>query len=163
MWIFGCILIELFTGRPVFPGKNEFEQIQYIMEVLDVPPMPLLQKATRAKLFFDEGKPKITCNSKGRTKYPGTKNPKDILIGAHVAFIDLIQQCLEWDYNKRIIPDEALLHDWMQDVEPLPSSRRRLKYQRTCSDTSFLKNSQRFGKLGNYRGTTKCIGKHLLH
>lgn len=27
MWSFGCILIELFTGFPLFPGTNEREQI----------------------------------------------------------------------------------------------------------------------------------------
>lgn len=151
MWSFGCILVELFTGKPIFPGETEFEQIQCIMEVLDTPPLALLEKATRVKLFFnDEGKPKITCNSKGRKRYPGTKKLKDILIGADTAFIDLIQQCLEWDYHTRITPDEALLHDWLQEVEPPPSSKRRLKHQRTCSDTSFLKIPQRFGKLGNY-------------
>jgi dual specificity tyrosine-phosphorylation-regulated kinase 2/3/4 len=25
MWSFGCILIELFTGFPLFPGTNERE------------------------------------------------------------------------------------------------------------------------------------------
>ena len=25
MWSFGCILAELYTGYPLFPGENEFE------------------------------------------------------------------------------------------------------------------------------------------
>jgi dual specificity tyrosine-phosphorylation-regulated kinase 2/3/4 len=27
MWSFGCILIELFTGFPLFPGENERKQM----------------------------------------------------------------------------------------------------------------------------------------
>jgi dual specificity tyrosine-phosphorylation-regulated kinase 2/3/4 len=38
MWSFGCILTELFTGIPLFPGENEQEQLSLIMEVLGLPP-----------------------------------------------------------------------------------------------------------------------------
>ena len=37
MWSFGCILAELYTGYPLFPGSNETEQLACIMEVLGVP------------------------------------------------------------------------------------------------------------------------------
>ncbi|OMJ90070.1 hypothetical protein SteCoe_7651 [Stentor coeruleus] len=151
MWSFGCILVELFTGRPIFPGENEFEQIQCIMEVLGLPPGQLLEKGSRVKLFFDEdNKPKITTNSKGKKRYPATRNLREILFGGEEGFVDLIEQCLEWDYHKRITPDEALLHEWMQDGEPVPAPKHRLKHQRTCSDTSFLKLPQRFDKLSSY-------------
>ena len=96
MWSFGCILVELFTGRPIFPGENEHEQIQCIMEVIGEPSQLILQNATRVKLFFDDqGKPKITANSKGKKRYPGMKKLKDILVGAEANFIGLIEQCLE--------------------------------------------------------------------
>lgn len=31
MWSFGCILIELYTGVPIFPGESEQEQLALIM------------------------------------------------------------------------------------------------------------------------------------
>ncbi|GCC24505.1 hypothetical protein chiPu_0002906 [Chiloscyllium punctatum] len=34
MWSFGCILAELYTGHPLFPGENEIEQLACIMEIL---------------------------------------------------------------------------------------------------------------------------------
>ena len=34
MWSFGCILAELYTGYPLFPGENEVEQLACIMEVM---------------------------------------------------------------------------------------------------------------------------------
>jgi serine/threonine protein kinase len=50
----GCILAELYTGYPLFPGENEVEQLACIMEVLGVPPEDLINTATRRRLFFGE-------------------------------------------------------------------------------------------------------------
>lgn len=52
MWSFGCILAELYTGYPIFPGENEVEQLACIMEVLGLPPTSVLDQATRKRLFF---------------------------------------------------------------------------------------------------------------
>ena len=53
LWSMGCILAELYTGFPLFPGEDETEQLQCIMEILGVPPRDLVEKATRRKMFFD--------------------------------------------------------------------------------------------------------------
>lgn len=63
MWSFGCILGELFTGEerrvfsqfighPLFPGENEQDQILCMMEVLNTPPLSLIDKSSRKKIFF---------------------------------------------------------------------------------------------------------------
>jgi dual specificity tyrosine-phosphorylation-regulated kinase 2/3/4 len=39
-------------GYPLFPGENEQEQFSMIMEVLDLPPIHLIEQGTRKKLFF---------------------------------------------------------------------------------------------------------------
>jgi len=51
MWSFGCIMAELYTGVPIFPGEDEVEQIACFMEVLGIPPSNLLADAPRANLF----------------------------------------------------------------------------------------------------------------
>lgn len=33
MWSLGCIIAELYTGYPLFPGENEVDQLACIMEV----------------------------------------------------------------------------------------------------------------------------------
>lgn len=33
IWSLGCILAELYTGYPLFPGENEVEQLACVMEV----------------------------------------------------------------------------------------------------------------------------------
>ena len=50
MWSFGCILAELYTGYPLFPGENEVEQLACIMEVMGVPPKSILDQSTRKKM-----------------------------------------------------------------------------------------------------------------
>lgn len=52
MWSVGCILAELYTGVPIFPGENEHEQLACIMEVIGVPDASIVNRASRRKLFF---------------------------------------------------------------------------------------------------------------
>ena len=56
MWSLGCILAELYTGYPLYPGENEVEQLACIMEVLGLPPASVLDQATRRRLFFGTGR-----------------------------------------------------------------------------------------------------------
>ena len=50
--ITGCILAELYTGYPLFPGENEVEQLACVMEVLGAPPEDVIMNASRRRLFF---------------------------------------------------------------------------------------------------------------
>ncbi|KFD49003.1 hypothetical protein M514_10155 [Trichuris suis] len=52
MWSFGCILCELHTGVPLFPGEDEMDQMSLVMELLGMPPAKLLAKSKRAKYFI---------------------------------------------------------------------------------------------------------------
>lgn len=54
MWSLGCIMAELYTGFPIFPGENEQEQLSCIMEVLGVPDKDFINRSSRKKLFFGE-------------------------------------------------------------------------------------------------------------
>jgi serine/threonine protein kinase len=52
MWSLGCVLVELYTARPLFPGRDSIEQLYKIMEVLGPPPNNMLEQAVYLKKYF---------------------------------------------------------------------------------------------------------------
>eukprot|EP00929_Paragymnodinium_shiwhaense_P006752 TRINITY_DN110711_c0_g1_i1.p1 TRINITY_DN110711_c0_g1~~TRINITY_DN110711_c0_g1_i1.p1 ORF type:complete len:813 (+),score=189.41 TRINITY_DN110711_c0_g1_i1:91-2529(+) len=114
MWSFGCILAELYTGYPLFPGENEVEQFACIMELLGMPPQKLLDSATRTKMFFDSNdNPRLVPNSRGKVRKPGHKDLQAVLRTTDLKFVDFLTKCLLWHPRERLTPEEALQHDWI--------------------------------------------------
>ena len=117
MWSMGCIMIELFTGFPLFPGTNEREQLQLIIDVIGMVPGSVLQVSQRKHLFSqlkENASPApvdvLTPQQKEeRLKYIMVKlrdTPDD-------SFVNLIACCLEWDPTKRLTPEQCLRHEWI--------------------------------------------------
>lgn len=126
MWSVGCILAELYTGYPIFPGENEQEQLACIMEVFGPPEKHLIEKSSRRKLFFDSmGKPRLTVSSKGRRRRPSSKDLKQVLKCDDEAFLDFITKCLKWDPTRRMNPHEANKHEFITGVKLTATSTRR--------------------------------------
>ncbi|KAL6309179.1 hypothetical protein BKA93DRAFT_724499 [Sparassis latifolia] len=121
MWSLGCILAELYTGFPIFPGENEQEQLSCIMEVLGVPDKDLVNRSSRKRLFFacltlcpdNTGAPRPVVNSKGRRRRPGSKSLAQVLRCDDDLFVDFISKCLVWDPDRRIKPQAALRHPFL--------------------------------------------------
>lgn len=131
MWSFGCILAELYTGYPLFPGEDEHEQLLCIVEVLGAPSKALVEVATRRKLFFDSNlQVRVQPNSQGRIRMPGTKTLPGALKCNDPQFLDLLEQCLQWDPSQRIGPEQALQHPWFTDQSPSPTYRPYMKTPR---------------------------------
>ncbi|KAJ1657188.1 serine/threonine protein kinase, CMGC, dual-specificity [Dispira simplex] len=120
IWSFGCILAELHTGYPLFPGENEHDQLSCIMEVLGIPPGYLVEQASRRSEFFDStGQPRPFVNSKGKKRRPGAKHLASVLKTNDKTFLDFLYRCLEWDPKHRMTPEQAVQHEWITGhVEP---------------------------------------------
>ncbi|KKF96279.1 Dual specificity protein kinase pom1 [Ceratocystis platani] len=125
MWSVGCILAELYTGVPIFPGENEQEQLACIMEVFGPPEKHLIEKSTRKKLFFDSmGKPRLTVSTKGRRRRPSSKTLQQVLKCDDEPFLDFIARCLRWDPDRRMRPEEAIRHEFITGQKPAPRPPR---------------------------------------
>jgi dual specificity tyrosine-phosphorylation-regulated kinase 2/3/4 len=152
MWSVGCILAELYTGYPLFPGENEQEQLACIMEVFGPPEKYLVEKSARKKLFFDSnGKPKPVVSSKGKRRRPSTKTLAQSLNCGDEAFVDFISKCMRWSPDARMTPEEALLHPFIDDVVPKVFEKRTSGH--SVSGKSMLPTPS------TYNGRTKSMGE----
>ena len=124
MWSVGCILAELYTGYPIFPGENEQEQLACIMEVFGPPEKHLIERSTRRKLFFDSlGKPRITVSPKGKRRRPSSKTLSQAIKCDDENFVDFIAKCLRWDPDRRLKPHEAMSHDFVTGAKRATRTR----------------------------------------
>lgn len=125
MWSLGCILAELYTGYPLFPGENEVEQLACIMEICGLPPQSVLDQASRRKVFFDSaGAPRLVANSRGKKRRPGAKELSQVLRCTDALFVNFLEMCLQWNIRERFTPEDALKHEWITEVAPPPQSHR---------------------------------------
>ena len=94
-WSIGCILAELFTGVPVFPGENEFEQMKYMIDTLGMPPRTMMQRGSRRSVFFDEdGHVNSSVKATSTTLDIFCKPLKERIEDAD--FLDFIESFLKW-------------------------------------------------------------------
>ncbi|XP_041946864.1 dual specificity tyrosine-phosphorylation-regulated kinase 3 isoform X1 [Alosa sapidissima] len=138
MWSFGCILAELLTGYPLFPGEDEGDQLACMMEILGMPPPKLLEQSKRAKNFINsKGHPRYcsastlasgavvlngTRSRRGKMRGPpGSKEWAAALKGCDdPTFIDFLKKCLDWDPATRMTPMQAMRHPWLYKRLPKP-------------------------------------------
>uniref|UniRef100_A0A8D8UQ46 dual-specificity kinase n=1 Tax=Cacopsylla melanoneura TaxID=428564 RepID=A0A8D8UQ46_9HEMI len=159
MWSLGCILAELYTGCPLFPGENEVEQLACIMELLGVPGEDVIANASRRRLFFDsKGTPRCITNSKGRKRKPGSKDMATVIRCTDKAFVDFVTQCFCWDSKKRLTPDEALRHEWLKSSSSSSSSNSHHTTDLRKSPSAPHNNMYRL-----YRGSKPAPQEHDLN
>lgn len=154
IWSFGCILAELLTGEPLFPGEDEGDQLACMMELLGMPPPKLLEQSKRAKYFINsKGLPRYCsattqadgrvvlaggCSRRGKKRGPpGTKDWVTALKGCDdYLFIEFLKRCLHWDPSARLTPAQALRHPWISKSVPRPLAMEKLSGKRVVNPAS---------------------------
>jgi dual specificity tyrosine-phosphorylation-regulated kinase 2/3/4 len=92
MWSLGCILAELYSGQPLFPGRDEPEQLMYQMEILGKPSKAVLTASKRFSVFFEPNDdPKTVTDRKGVMHVPNSKLLASALGTKDPDFVDFVQ------------------------------------------------------------------------
>lgn len=113
MWSLGCILGELTTGRPIFPGTSTMNQLERIMVVTGKPSQQDTEamKSPFAVTMLESVQPKKT------------KTFHEFFPNATEHAVDLISKLLQFNPNNRISAVAALTHPYVaqfhnEDEEP---------------------------------------------
>lgn len=134
MWSVGCVMAELFTGKPLFPGKNSVDQLARIVKVLGPPsPADLLAMGQPArKTTVASSKTPLTAVQARRLLEENLQ-----AIGVPVSAVDLLAEMLRFDPGQRITATQALHHPFFASItsptaltEPMavsPSLKRQFK------------------------------------
>ena len=107
MWSLGCMLFELYTGNPIFPGKNEPHQYQLIISCLGPLPQSLSMKTEQAKLEYLNSSPELPTSFEDRLLLKTGEN-----VSCIATLLDLLQGMLTWDPEDRISPEAARAHSF---------------------------------------------------
>ncbi|CEF59531.1 Serine/threonine-protein kinase minibrain [Strongyloides ratti] len=157
MWSLGCILVEMHTGEPLFPGHSEYDQVMKIVEVIGMPPKEMLDIAPKTKRYFEKdehGNYKRKLSKSRVYKPPGSRKLADILginiggpygrrlgepghtIDDYKKFCDLVSKMLQFDPNVRISPYYAVRHPFLRKSEDSYSSNQGSTQQSYTSQSN---------------------------
>lgn len=143
MWSIGCTLYELYTGRILFAGGDNNQMLRVIQECRGKFPKRVIIRSTLADKHFIGGDPEFVFVSQERDKITGNTTMKQMNFTKTVpgkdlkarltgnarsmapaemkelhAFVDLLEKCLQLDPARRISPNDALRHPFIQHAQP---------------------------------------------
>jgi cyclin-dependent kinase len=109
MWSIGCIFAEMVTGKPLFAGNTETDQLKKIFQIRGTPNE---KYAPQLKELPEWG-----VGDNNFEDYP-EKNFKELFTNLDSEGIDLLQKFLNLEPDKRISAEEALKHPFFDDLMP---------------------------------------------
>ncbi|XP_029941546.1 mitogen-activated protein kinase 6 [Salarias fasciatus] len=104
MWAAGCIFAEMLTGKTLFAGAHELEQMQLILESI-----PVLREEDRQELHSVI--PVFIRNDMTKPHTPLAKLLPDVSPQA----LDFLEKILTFNPMDRLTAEEALAHPYMAD------------------------------------------------
>ncbi|KAI0799225.1 PHO system negative regulator [Xylaria sp. FL0933] len=104
IWSAGCIMAEMYTGRPLFPGTTNEDQIIRIFRIMGTP----TERTWPGITNFPEYKPTFQLYA--------TQDLRVILPQIDHLGIDLLSRMLVLRPENRISAHEALQHPWFSDL-----------------------------------------------
>ena len=111
MWSIGCIMAELYLGKPLFPGKNRDDQLVRIFSTLGIPNISNWPEMAAEFPEFSPLSYKISPNPSDLRRALGGDGERLCLDG-----FDLMMRMLQYSPKNRITALEALSHRYFNDM-----------------------------------------------
>ncbi|KAJ3072246.1 hypothetical protein HDU98_003989 [Podochytrium sp. JEL0797] len=142
LWAVGCILAELVSLRPLFPGTSEVDQVFKICSIVGAPKpvvenlgsMNAIHHRPQSSTYYSPTNPRRTCHQiQGGGPWPagiklasamGFKFPnmnavamEDVLPpGVAVGIVEVVADLLLYDPGRRPTAADVLGHEWFEGV-----------------------------------------------
>ncbi|CAG7849430.1 CTD kinase subunit alpha Short=CTDK-I subunit alpha; AltName: Full=CTD kinase subunit 1; AltName: Full=Latrunculin sensitive kinase 1 [Serendipita indica DSM 11827] len=110
IWSAGCIFLELFVKKPTFQGNDEIHQLDVIYQVMGTPSVASWPSLPSLP-WYELVKPTIVMTNVFQKTFSRWLPP-----GA----LDIAEQMLTFDPDKRITAADAVNHPYFASEEPLP-------------------------------------------
>lgn len=123
LWGAGCVMFEITSLYPLFPGSNEVDQISRIHKVLGTPSQEILQK------FKAKGASHISFDF---PQQKGLGIPQ-LIPHAPADGVELMVKLLKYDASERISAREAMRHPYFRDIRE--QEARMLQQSQTQSQS----------------------------
>lgn len=127
IWSVGCILAEMLSNRPIFPGKHYLDQLNHILGILGSPSKEdlacIINEKARSYLQSLPYKPKI----------PWTR----LYPSADEHALDLLEKMLTFNPHSRITVEDALSHPYLDqyyDPADEPVAQEPFRFEMELDD-----------------------------
>jgi CTD kinase subunit alpha len=111
MWSAGCIMLELFTKKPVFQGNDEIHQLDVIYKVIGTPTLVRWAGITDLP-WYELVKPKDVIHNHFRELFKRWLSP---------AGLDLAERLLAYNPTQRVTALQAMNTPYFTEEEPQPA------------------------------------------
>ncbi|CAN1254049.1 Mitogen-activated protein kinase homolog MMK2 [Linum perenne] len=130
IWSVGCILAEIMTGEPLFPGTDYVHQLRLITELIGTP-----DDASLGFLRSDNARRYVRLLPQFTKQNFSTR-----FLNMSPGAVDLLEKMLVFDPNKRITVDDALSHPYLSALhvineEPICSAPFHFDFEQpSCTE-----------------------------
>lgn len=121
IWSAGCIMAEMYTGRPLFPGTTNEDQLQKIFRLMGTP--------------MERSWPGISQLPEYKANFPSysTQNLRAFMPQLDDQALNLLTQMLQLRPEMRISAADALRHPWFYDLPEWQAEHQNQLNQRAMA------------------------------